>query len=101
MNSLDICSLNANGIRNRKKRQSLFRTLKSKKYDIVCLQETFITNEVKDVWEKEWGGDLIFFPGTSNSLGQVILFKHQFPFKVNIELLSERTITISLYCLSC
>ena len=95
MNSLSICSLNTNGIRNRKKRHTLFKYIKDKKYDIACLQETFITSDVKDLWEREWGGTLIFSPGTTNSLGQLVLFKKNFPFAVDIELICNRLISFS------
>ena len=46
MNNLKIVTLNVRGIRDKKKRLILINWLKRKKFDIVCLQETFITEEI-------------------------------------------------------
>ena len=52
MNNISICTLNVNGLRGKLKRKSIFDGLKKKKFDIICLQETYITDDVKDAWEK-------------------------------------------------
>ena len=95
MDSIYICSLNINGIRNKKQRNSLFRTLKKKNFDIICLQETFITDEVSNIWEREWGGQMFYSPGTNNSKGQIILINKDFPFAISTETITDRILTIS------
>ena len=40
------------------------------------MQETYITKDVSEGWEKEWGGKLIDNECTSHSSGQVILFRN-------------------------
>ena len=47
--------------------------MKKNKYDIICLQETFVKDSDIDQWSKEWKGDLFHSSGTSHSKGQVIL----------------------------
>ena len=73
-NGLNVFSLNVRGLRNKKKRRIYFNTFKKKKYDIICLQETHITECVKDEWMREWKDGFVYQTGTPNSLGQVILF---------------------------
>jgi exonuclease III len=78
MNCVSVCTINVNGIRNKFRRKSLFKILKQKKYDIICLQETFILDKDKDLWEKEWGGQLYCSSVSSHSKGQVTLISKHF-----------------------
>ena len=52
---ISLFSLNARGMRAKNKRKSLFRLFKEKKYDIVCLQESYFLDKDSEIWEKEWG----------------------------------------------
>lgn len=72
--TVNVFSLNVRGIRGKTKRKSVFGFLKKKKYDIVCLQETYITKSESEDWSKEWNGTLLFSEGTTHSAGQMILF---------------------------
>ena len=54
----------------------MFTYLRQRKYDIICLQETYTTKDVSEGWGKEWGGKLIYNECTSHSSGQVILFRN-------------------------
>ena len=54
----------------------MFTYFRERKYDIICLQETYITKDVSEGWEKECGGKLIYNECTSHSSGQVILFRN-------------------------
>ena len=96
MNKIKISSINIHGLRNRKKRASFFKYIKRSSYDIVCVQESFITNEIKDVWEKEWGGTLFYSAGTPNSMGQMILVKKKFSFDTVLIHQSNRILTIKI-----
>ena len=54
----------------------MFTYFRERKYDIICLQETYITKDVSEGLEKEWGGKLIYNECTSHSSGQVILLRN-------------------------
>ena len=93
---MKVGSVNVNGIRNRLKRKSLFRLLKKQNYDIICLQETGIADCDKLAWEREWGGQIIHVSGSNHSKGQVILFKNDFPYQIDIVTKVERILIVSI-----
>ena len=82
MSELKIASLNTRGLNNKLKRKTIFD--KAKKYDIVCLQETYITDEKAKVWKKDWPGDFFFISGTNHSKGQIILVNKHLKY-INID----------------
>ena len=96
MADLRIFSLNVRGLRNISKRKKLFRMFKEKKYDVICLQETYVTKDAVEQWKTEWGGGLIYSEGTNHSRGQVILIKKQFPYVWSAEVVSERILVIKV-----
>ena len=70
MGDCKILSYNVKGLQNREKRIKIFNFCKEKgKNGIVMLQETHssVKDEVK--WENDWGADVFFNHGTSNSRG--------------------------------
>ncbi len=78
MTEFKICSLNAKGLRDRKKRRELFIWLREKNFSIYFLQETHSTvNDIK-CWDNEWGSKVIWSHGTSNSKGTALLFHSKF-----------------------
>ena len=42
--------------------------------NIIFLQDTHCTPDIQRIWRSEWGGDIIFANGASNSRGVAILF---------------------------
>ena len=46
------------------------------------MQETHSDQNVMPLWKNEWGGDVIFNHGTSNSRGILIAFSESFEFKM-------------------
>ena len=70
---LNVVSLNVRGLRSFHKRKNLFLELKKNRYDVICLQETYITESESDKSRREWGGELVFSQGTAHSCGQIIL----------------------------
>ena len=54
MENLKIVTINVRGIREKKKRYVLINWLQRKKFDIICLQETFITKEILPIVEKDF-----------------------------------------------
>ncbi len=73
-----LLTLNIRGLRNRRKRYTTFQLFKKLKCDIICLQETFITDDCISIWEKEWGGSVFYSSGTNHSKGNVILISKTF-----------------------
>ena len=71
MSDIKIASLNCRGLNRKLKRRTIFH--KCSCFDIVCLQETYITDEVEKEWKNEWPGELIHSPGTNRSKGLIIL----------------------------
>ena len=65
----------------------MFTYFRERKHDIICLQETYITKNVSEGWEKEWGGRQIYNEYTYHSSGQVISFRTD---EVNIVYNSRR-----------
>ena len=54
MEKLKLTSINVRGLRDEKKRFTIINWLRSKQFDIVLLQETFITEDVKTQIEKDF-----------------------------------------------
>ena len=76
-------SINVNGLRNDKKRQNVFNWLKSKKYDVILLQETHCENSDEEHdWAKDWNGTSLWCNGTRLSKGVAILINEKSPIKL-------------------
>ena len=73
--TLRLISLNVRGLRNFKKRRMIYTWCKKKNADIIFLQETHSTKEVKNQWRNEWGAEIIMSHGSSNSRGTAVLMK--------------------------
>lgn len=74
---LSILSLNARGLREKKKRENCFYWIKENKLDIIFLQETYWTPDLLTSVEKEWGGRVLLSTGTNHSKGTAILFRNR------------------------
>jgi len=82
--SLQLLSLNVNGLRGRPKRAALFATLQSGPWHVIALQETHHANQAEAAqWCREgagptapWDGPSFWAAGTSASRGVALLFKH-------------------------
>ena len=85
MNLVLIGSINVNGLRNDKKRQTIFNWLKRKKYDLVILQEIHCENSKEEQdWTKDWNGPSKRCYGTRLSKSVAILIKE----RANLKILS-------------
>ena len=78
----NLLSVNIRGMNDRKKRRNVFRWVKKNKFDICFLQETYSTKDVENIWKNEWGGNILFSHGTSNSRGAMILIRPGFDAKI-------------------
>ena len=73
--NIKIASLNVRGIQNENKRKEIFIYLKSKRLDILCLQETHSQQDDIIQWNRQWGNNCFYSHGDSQSRGVMILTK--------------------------
>jgi exonuclease III/nitrogen regulatory protein PII-like uncharacterized protein len=73
MDKLKLMTYNAKGLKDEKKRESVFYWLKKKKMDLICIQEAHCEESTLNTWEKEWGSKIYASHGTNNSKGVCIL----------------------------
>ena len=81
--SLQLLSLNVNGLRGKQKQAALFATLQSGPWQVIALQETHHANQTEAAqWCREgagptapWDGPSFWATGTSASRGVALLFK--------------------------
>ena len=92
---MKLFSLNCRGLNDTKKRFTIFKHCE--KYDIACLQETYITNEKATKWSLGWKGLFFQSSGTTHSKGNIILIRNGFNAE-NIMCIhsSERIIALKL-----
>ena len=53
-------SMNCHGLANDKKREDVLLYLKSKSYDVCCIQDTHFTPEIETEIGRKWGGECFF-----------------------------------------
>ena len=70
------------------KRHVIFQEFKKSKIDIACIQESFVTDDILQEVEKQWGGQVIYSPGTNKSLGTMILLNRNFNYS-DLKVLSK------------
>ena len=92
---LKIATLNVRGLRNGKKRKTLFYQLKQQKIDILCLQETHLMEKDKQFLFKELGQNFHMSEGTKNSKGIITYFNKNIDFQNTKILLKNDRILIS------
>ena len=74
---ISVVSVNARGLRGRRKRLKIFNTLKEKFTDAVFLfQETHSDKTVYQTWRAEWGSEIYLNHGESNSRGVMLAFSN-------------------------
>ena len=91
MEKLNILSLNVRGLRNRDKRKALFQWILDKKFDIVCLQETYCTQDFVQKFNRMWEGQVVHsFTDSCHSRGVCIIIKKHLTCNI-IETLSDES----------
>ena len=74
MIELKVYSFNVRGIGDIQKRRTIFRHLKNKyPHGVYLLQETHSSFDTEQRWKMEWGGNIFFSHGTTNSCGVATL----------------------------
>ena len=71
-----IGSLNARGLNNNIKRNSIFTWAKKNRFDILFLQECYCSQEIEKDWTNEWNGEILFSHGSKHGKGTMILFNN-------------------------
>ena len=79
LSMLNIITLNVNGLASSDgrvpKRRKLFTWLKAHHCDIALLQETHCTESMQHILVHEWGGNIFFSNGSSDSRGVCIMIR--------------------------
>ena len=73
MENIQIVSLNVRGLQNKNKRNIIFQYFKTKKFDVILLQETYSTLQDKNKWKKEREGPAFFSSLSNHKCGVAIL----------------------------
>ena len=95
MSGFSVSSWNVRGLNDKLKRRTVLN--KCKNYDIICLQETFITDLKYLDWSKEWDGDFIYSKCTNHSKGQIILLNKNLKFdSFNVCIKTDRILGIKI-----
>ena len=84
VNCLNLFSLNVRGIRDLRKRGLLFQFLARQNADVTFLQETFLTEELRNQVDREWGGTIFHSWGSNRSRGVAILLKKNTHFQSTV-----------------
>ena len=87
--SLSILSVNCQGLGNAQKRRDIFHYWKTKKIDILYLQDTHFERKLEPYVAAEWGYQAYFASYNSVSRGVAILFNNTFEFRVKKSLSDE------------
>ena len=70
-------SINVRGLADDTKRREVFYWLRKQEFDVYMLQETHSSSAKMGIWRSQWGGEVIFSHGGSNSRGVCILFSNK------------------------
>ena len=96
MGKINLMSVNARGLKNKLKRKCMFTYFKEKRVDIICVQESHITDKDLHVWERQWGGKIIYNEGTERSKGELILVSKYFKGDVVLIEKDDRILIVSV-----
>ena len=83
---LRVGCLNANGLGDKTKRNFVLKWLKNKNETIIFLQVCDSTDETERLWKLDWGGDIVFNHGTSNSTGIAVLLNQNIVGDIKIQI---------------
>ncbi|KAK6186929.1 hypothetical protein SNE40_006185 [Patella caerulea] len=89
MTSLQIISVNSQGLGQSEKRKDVFNYLKTKKYNIYCIQDTHFTKNLETFVQNQWGFQCLFSSFTNQARGVAILYNNNFGYKINKTVIDE------------
>ena len=100
MADIKLYSFNVRGLRDKLKRKIIFHHLKDKyPHGIYLLQETHSSLDIENEWKKQWGGDIYFSHGLTDSCGVAILISPDLNIDANVVCLDDggRILVIELH----
>lgn len=86
MDKISIATFNVNGINIATKRRAIFQNIRRLNIDLCCLQETHASPGTIDIWQREWGGQILHSNGQQNARGMAILVRKSLQIKVSRQL---------------
>src|SRR5690606_3575132 len=78
-NFLSIASINVRGLNNNNKTSKIVQLIKDKNFDIICLQETYLTLPTQKFLQLRWNRQAYFSHLTHNSSGIAFLINNRKP----------------------
>ena len=81
VDTFTLISINTQSLRNSNRRQAVFNLIKENKHDVIYLQETHWTDDLKNDISREWGGNVIFNNFEPTARGTAILFHLNFDYR--------------------
>jgi len=112
-NTLNTITLNCRGLSGYRKRNKLFALLNLRDYDVICLQETHVGDDMeRELFKKQWSGPSYWSVGSRTTAGVGILvnqrldyvFKHiaydthMRTITLDCEVASQPITIINVYC---
>ena len=88
---LELISLIARGLRDYRKRRTVFNWLKKHTHRnaVILLQETHSIEEDERIWKAQWRGEVRYAHGTHNSKGVLIAFKDGINLDIQTEIVDS------------
>ena len=74
----------------------MLKNFNDDKFNCICLQETHVTDDVIDVCQREWNGEIVYNSFTERSCGQMILLKKSCNFQCTVICNTTRILAINL-----
>ena len=78
-----LASINAQGLRSVDRRRAAFSFFKRKHFDIILVQETHWTDDIRQDIERDWGGEIVMSCGDNHSRGVAILFRPHLDYTID------------------
>ena len=87
---MNVISVNVRGLNNPSKRKTIYHWFNEHKYNIICLQETFCTNESLTSFNDDWNGSSFHcISNSKHSRGVSILISKDFEHNVTSQHISD------------
>jgi len=82
MDNINIFSMNCRGLGDYTKRKDVLHYIRTRKYQIICLQDIHVDKNLSRLMLQEWGLEGIVAPHTTKSRGVAILLNNNFDYKI-------------------
>ena len=83
MDSFRIMTVNCQGLGDSSKRRDVINYLKSRKYNIYCLQDTHFKFSLEPYIQAQWGYKCIFSSYATNARGVAIMLNNNFEYEIH------------------